>query len=75
MVFAAVLVLACGLLAAAVWGVAGMVRRGLIRFRVFDLPNQRSSHATPTPRGGGLAIVPLLLLAWVGYNYVLYHQA
>jgi UDP-N-acetylmuramyl pentapeptide phosphotransferase/UDP-N-acetylglucosamine-1-phosphate transferase len=66
MVFAAVLVLACGLLAAAVWSTAGMVRRGLIRFRVFDLPNQRSSHATPTPRGGGLAIVPLLLLAWAG---------
>jgi UDP-N-acetylmuramyl pentapeptide phosphotransferase/UDP-N-acetylglucosamine-1-phosphate transferase len=70
-VFAAVLILACGLLAVAVWSAAGMVRRGLIRFRVFDLPNQRSSHATPTPRGGGLAILPLLLLAWAGTGLVL----
>jgi Fuc2NAc and GlcNAc transferase len=25
--------------------------------RLVDVPNERSSHATPTPRGGGLAIV------------------
>jgi UDP-N-acetylmuramyl pentapeptide phosphotransferase/UDP-N-acetylglucosamine-1-phosphate transferase len=73
--FAAVLVLACGLLAAGVWGAAGLVRRGLIRFRVLDLPNPRSSHATPTPRGGGLAIVPLLLLAWTGAALVWIPQA
>ncbi len=24
---------------------------------VIDVPNDRSSHTTPTPRGGGLAIV------------------
>ena len=71
MVYAAVLVLACGLLATAVWFATSVVRGGLIRFRVFDLPNQRSSHATPTPRGGGLAIVPLLLLAWAGAGQLL----
>src|SRR4029077_6135758 len=34
-----------------------------------DIPNERSSHAVPTPRGGGVAIVVVmtgaaLLLAW-----------
>lgn len=34
----------------------GMVRRYAMR-RLLDLPNARSSHQIPTPRGGGLAIV------------------
>lgn len=34
------------------------VRQGLM-----DVPNARSSHETPTPRGGGLAIVMVFLLA------------
>lgn len=29
--------------------------------RILDHPNQRSSHSVPTPRGGGLAIVVLVL--------------
>jgi UDP-N-acetylmuramyl pentapeptide phosphotransferase/UDP-N-acetylglucosamine-1-phosphate transferase len=33
------------------------------RFRLVDLPNRRSAHALPTARGGGLAIVMLVLLA------------
>ena len=28
-----------------------------IRHRIVDVPNERSSHVIPTPRGGGLAIV------------------
>jgi Fuc2NAc and GlcNAc transferase len=28
-----------------------------LKFNVIDIPNIRSSHANPTPRGGGLAIV------------------
>lgn len=27
------------------------------KFQIIDIPNDRSSHLTPTPRGGGLAIV------------------
>ncbi len=27
------------------------------RHNVLDIPNERSSHVVPTPRGGGLAIV------------------
>ena len=33
--------------------------------RLLDLPNARSSHRTPTPRGGGLAIVAAFALAAV----------
>lgn len=32
---------------------------------LLDIPNDRSSHTVPTPRGGGLAIVIVLLLAGV----------
>lgn len=31
---------------------------------VFDVPNARSSHTTPTPRGGGIAIVLASVGAW-----------
>jgi Fuc2NAc and GlcNAc transferase len=33
------------------------VRRLALRHGLLDLPNQRSSHSVPTPRGGGIAIV------------------
>ena len=32
-------------------------RRVALRQGILDLPNERSSHSRPTPRGGGLAIV------------------
>jgi Fuc2NAc and GlcNAc transferase len=35
----------------------GAVRSVAIRGGVFDIPNERSSHTRPTPRGGGAAIV------------------
>lgn len=35
----------------------------LLRQRqMFDIPNDRSSHVAPTPRGGGLAVIATLLL-------------
>ena len=34
-----------------------IIRKIAIRLKVIDIPNQRSSHNIPTPRGGGLAIV------------------
>lgn len=40
------------------WVVLNYLRRKAI----LDMPNHRSSHAVPTPRGGGLAVTPLLLL-------------
>ncbi len=43
-----------------------VVLRRLKRWQVVDLPNVRSSHERPTPRGGGLGIVAVVLLggAW-----------
>ncbi len=43
----------------------GVVLRLLRRFAVLDHPNLRSSHTRPTPRGGGLAVVPVTAAAWV----------
>ena len=41
----------------------GVMRQLALTHRVLDVPNERSSHSTPTPRGGGLAIVITLLAA------------
>jgi Fuc2NAc and GlcNAc transferase len=41
------------------------VRMVLVRHGVMDLPNSRSSHAVPVPRGGGVAIVVVFLSAVV----------
>src|SRR5437764_12429860 len=38
-----------------------LLRRGA----VLDRPNERSSHAMPTPRGGGIAVIAAILLAWL----------
>lgn len=43
-------------LAALSLGLTGLVRRYALR-RLLDVPNARSSHSQPTPRGGGLAIL------------------
>jgi len=42
--------------------VSAVVVRAMINARVMDLPNDRSSHAVPTPRGGGVGIVVGFLL-------------
>jgi len=38
-----------------------VIRRLGLRHQILDYPNERSSHSVPTPRGGGLAIVILVL--------------
>jgi len=43
----------------------GLALRYLRRRQVLDLPNERSSHSLPTPRGGGLGVVPAALLVWL----------
>jgi len=50
-------------------------RRWSERKGIFDLPNERSSHAEPTPRGGGLVIAAVCLsaysiLAYFGNGFV-----
>src|SRR5919109_5598822 len=37
------------------------IRRLALRYELLDKPNERSSHSIPMPRGGGLAIVFLVL--------------
>ncbi len=41
----------------------GGLRRYALKRALLDIPNARSSHTVPTPRGGGLAIVVVTLLA------------
>jgi Fuc2NAc and GlcNAc transferase len=41
------------------------VRAFLVRHGVMDLPNARSSHAVPVPRGGGVGVVMVFLSAVV----------
>ena len=42
------------------------------REQVLDHPEERSNHATPTPRGGGIAIVAVMagMLAWLAYSRI-----
>jgi Fuc2NAc and GlcNAc transferase len=41
----------------------GLLRRYALQRNVLDIPNSRSSHSVPTPRGGGLAIVVGFLIS------------
>ena len=42
----------------------GLTLRMLKRRNIVDTPNERSSHETPTPRGGGLAVILVILIIW-----------
>lgn len=62
-----ILVVALGL----AWGLTGVLRGYALHKKLMDIPNARSSHSVPTPRGGGVAIVVVCLLAlpalaWLG---------
>lgn len=41
----------------------GFLRRYALAKNLIDIPNERSSHSVPTPRGGGVAIVTSFLAA------------
>ena len=41
----------------------GWLRRYALRQSLLDIPNDRSSHVRPTPRGGGLSITLVVLVA------------
>jgi UDP-N-acetylmuramyl pentapeptide phosphotransferase/UDP-N-acetylglucosamine-1-phosphate transferase len=60
---------ALALLAVAVAGLTWLATRVvlavLVRRAILDRPNERSSHDTPTPRGGGIAVIIVLIPAWV----------
>lgn len=44
-------------------GITGLMRRYALARSIMDIPNSRSSHSVPTPRGGGVAIVLSFLVA------------
>jgi Fuc2NAc and GlcNAc transferase len=56
-----VLIITVAFLASALF--TSLVRSYLLRQKVLDIPNERSSHTVPTPRGGGVSIVLISLLA------------
>lgn len=45
------------------WALTSILRRYALMKSLMDIPNDRSSHSIPTPRGGGVAIVVSFLLA------------
>jgi len=56
--------LGIALVGLASWAATGAVLRLLIARRIYDAPNDRSSHSQPKPRGAGLAVVPVVVAAW-----------
>ncbi len=50
-------------------GLTYLIRHFALRHKILDIPNERSSHTIPTPRGGGLAIV----LTWYIGISILYY--
>jgi UDP-N-acetylmuramyl pentapeptide phosphotransferase/UDP-N-acetylglucosamine-1-phosphate transferase len=57
-------ILFAAVLAASVVG-TGLVLWLLRRRAILDLPNERSSHRVATPRGAGLSVVSVLIMAWL----------
>lgn len=51
-------------LALSYFGITGL-RCWAEQHQILDIPNERSSHTRPTPRGGGLAIVVVTLGGWL----------
>ncbi len=66
-----VLTLLCALLAMLSWAAVAVLRPVLIRYRVVDAPNARSSHSAPKPRGAGLGLLTVALPAWAASGLML----
>jgi Fuc2NAc and GlcNAc transferase len=56
--------LSCAAAASAI--LTGLVRAYAVRSALLDVPNERSLHGAPTPRGGGVAIVLVTIAGLVG---------
>lgn len=57
------------IISSASWVITGLLHRFALAKSLVDIPNERSSHTVPTPRGGGLSVVVTFLiglaLLWV----------
>jgi UDP-N-acetylmuramyl pentapeptide phosphotransferase/UDP-N-acetylglucosamine-1-phosphate transferase len=60
------LLLTAVLVFAASWAASGLMTGWLRRRLILDHPVERSSHAEPVPKGCGVAVTAVLLLAWLG---------
>ena len=49
--------------ALAAFALTWVILKALRRRRILDHPNERSSHQNPTPRGGGIAVIAVVLAA------------
>jgi glycosyltransferase WbpL len=52
------------------WMLAGAFRYYALRTGLLDFPNARSSHAVPTPRGGGIAFVATTLASVIVFAWL-----
>jgi UDP-N-acetylmuramyl pentapeptide phosphotransferase/UDP-N-acetylglucosamine-1-phosphate transferase len=50
------------------WYMCGKVRLKLLAASIMDTPNERSMHAAPVPRGGGIAIWLSIFPIWILYD-------
>lgn len=55
---------------AASWIGVALFRKWSLSRSVLDIPNERSSHSTPVPRGGGLIIALVCLIGYVTISAV-----
>jgi len=46
-------------------GAVDLVRRRALHRKLLDIPNDRSSHTVPTPRGGGLGAIAVIAAVWL----------
>ena len=46
------------------WVLTKFVLAQLKNRAILDCPNQRSSHKSPTPRGGGIEVITDVILCW-----------
>ena len=47
------------------WIATSFILRILRKLAILDQPNERSSHTTRTPRGGGIAIITIVIVGWL----------
>ena len=58
------IILAVGAVFAASLVATRITLKALLKRAILDHPNERSSHSAPTPRGGGIAVIVVVLAAW-----------
>ena len=59
------------------FGLTGLIRRYALARELMDVPNARSSHSVPTPRGGGVAIVISFIIALpvlLFFDFILWNE-